>query len=77
MIIRNLKTEYPDYTVLIQTENTGVKRVFREALRAISIDETLRRGRSLGLGFSSSPIKIIKSKLGDLCFVFRFISASM
>lgn len=55
-IARNLKTEYPDYTVLIQTENTGVKRVFREALRAISIDETLT---------SASPEYPLFLTLGD------------
>ena len=40
-IAKKLKTENPDYKVLIQTENPGIKRVFREAFQATSIDETL------------------------------------
>lgn len=40
-IAKNLKTKYPDYKVLIQTENPGIKRVFREAFQAVSVDETL------------------------------------
>jgi hypothetical protein len=40
-IARNLKTEDPSLALLVQTENTGVKRIFREALGGVSIEETL------------------------------------